>query len=163
MSEETVPALDHVDEYLKLAQEYDVSDVHLAPTSKPKWRRFGLLQPVWENAEILSPEQTEKLARNYLPAPELRRLEEKGDVDFAYDPGFGRFRASVVKTRLGWEMVFRVVETVEIVRYQFLTADYGMSFEVCQNIMESGIQNGITVICPVTGADACLQGITCSC
>ncbi len=111
MSEETVPALDHVDEYLRLAQEYDVSDVHLAPTSKPKWRRFGLLQPVWENAEILSSEQTERLARNYLPPRELSRLEEKGDVDFAYDPGFGRFRASVVKTRLGWEMVFRVVNT----------------------------------------------------
>lgn len=111
MSDETVKALDHVDEYLQLAQQYDVSDVHLAPNSKPKWRRFGLLQPIWENAEILSAQQTEILARNYLPEAELRRLEEKGDVDFAYDPGFGRFRASVVKTRLGWEMVFRVIST----------------------------------------------------
>lgn len=108
---DTIPILDHVDEYLKLAQEYDVSDVHLAPHSQPKWRRYGLLQPIWENADAASPEQTEKLARNYLPAQELSRLEEKGDVDFAYDPGFGRFRASVVKTRLGWEMVFRVIST----------------------------------------------------
>ncbi len=111
MPEDTVPVLDHVDEYLRLAQQYDVSDVHLAPTSKPKWRRFGLLQPLWENAEPLSPEHTEQLARKYLPEKELKRLNEKGDVDFAYDPGFGRFRASVVKTRLGWEMVFRVVST----------------------------------------------------
>ncbi|NNE93126.1 MAG: PilT/PilU family type 4a pilus ATPase, partial [Verrucomicrobiales bacterium] len=109
--EETIKVLDHVDEYLKLAQEYDVSDVHLSPTCQPKWRRFGLLQPIWENGEILTAEQTEKLARNYLPASELKRLEEKGDVDFAYDPGFGRFRASVVKQRLGWEMVFRVIST----------------------------------------------------
>ncbi|MEX2580122.1 MAG: type IV pilus twitching motility protein PilT [Verrucomicrobiales bacterium] len=108
---DTIPVLDHVDEYLKLAQEYDVSDVHLAPNSQPKWRRFGLLQPIWDNAELITPEQTEKLARAYLPEQELRRLEEKGDVDFAYDPGFGRFRASVVKTRLGWEMVFRVIST----------------------------------------------------
>ncbi|MEM7696967.1 MAG: PilT/PilU family type 4a pilus ATPase [Verrucomicrobiota bacterium] len=108
---ETVAALDHVDEYLKLAQQYDVSDVHLAPMTQPKWRRFGLLQPIWENAEMLDSERTEKLARKYLPERELRRLEEKGDVDFAYDPGFGRFRASVVKTRLGWEMVFRVIST----------------------------------------------------
>ncbi len=106
-----VQALEHVDEYLKLAQEYDVSDVHLAPNSKPKWRRFGLLQPIWENSEILSADQTEVLARNYLPEKELQRLEEKGDVDFAYDSGFGRFRASVVKQRLGWEMVFRVIST----------------------------------------------------
>lgn len=108
---DTVQVLDHVDEYLKLAQEYDCSDVHLAPFCKPKWRRFGLLQPIWENAEELTPEQTEHLARTYLPEPELRRLEERGDVDFAYDSGFGRFRASVVKQRLGWEMVFRVIST----------------------------------------------------
>ena len=108
---EVVKVLDHVDEYLKLAQQYDCSDVHLAPFCKPKWRRFGLLQPIWENAEELTPEQTEKLARVYLPEPELKRLEERGDVDFAYDPGFGRFRASVVKSRLGWEMVFRVIST----------------------------------------------------
>ena len=108
---DTVPVLPHVDDYLKLAQEYDVSDVHLAPCAPPKWRRFGLLQPIWENAETLTPEDTERLARSYLPEPELRRLEERGDVDFAYAPEIGRFRASVVKTRLGWEMVFRVIST----------------------------------------------------
>ncbi len=108
---DTVPVLDHVDEYLKLAQQYECSDVHIAPFCKPKWRRFGLLQPIWENGEELTPEQTEHLARVYLPEQELQRLEERGDVDFAYDPGFGRFRASVVKQRLGWEMVFRVIST----------------------------------------------------
>ncbi|MEM7601637.1 MAG: type IV pilus twitching motility protein PilT [Verrucomicrobiota bacterium] len=108
---ETIAILSHVDEYLRLAQEYNVSDVHLAPNTQPKWRRFGLLQPIWENADIITPEQSETLARNFLPEAELRRLEEKGDADFAYDPGFGRFRASVVKTRLGWEMVFRVIDT----------------------------------------------------
>jgi twitching motility protein PilT len=108
---DTIAVLDHVDEYLKLAQQYDVSDVHLAPNTQPKWRRFGLLQPVWENAEMLTPEDTERLARAYLPEPELRRLEEMGDVDFAYAPDIGRFRASAVKTRLGWEMVFRVIST----------------------------------------------------
>jgi twitching motility protein PilT len=108
---DTIAILSHVDEYLRLAQEYNVSDVHLAPSTQPKWRRFGLLQPIWENADMISPEQSETLARNFLPEQEMRRLEEKGDVDFAYDPGFGRFRASVVKTRLGWEMVFRVIDT----------------------------------------------------
>lgn len=108
---DTVPVLGHVDDYLKLAQDYNVSDVHLAPFVPPKWRRFGLLQPIWENAENLTPEDTERLARLYLPEAELRRLEEKGDVDFAYAPQIGRFRASVVKTRLGWEMVFRVIST----------------------------------------------------
>ncbi len=108
---DTVPVLSHVDEYLRLAQEHNVSDVHLAPFCPPKWRRFGVLQPIWDNAEEFTAEDTESLARSYLPAPELRRLEERGDVDFAYAPEIGRFRASVVKTRLGWEMVFRVIST----------------------------------------------------
>lgn len=108
---ETIAVLDHVDEYLKLAQQYDCSDVHLSPTCQPSWRRFGLLQPLWENAAYLTPEQTEHLARTYLPESELTRLEKTGDVDFAYDTNFGRFRASVIKQRLGWEMVFRVVST----------------------------------------------------
>lgn len=106
---DTIPVLEHVDEYLRLAQEYNCSDVHLSPTCKPSWRRFGLLQPIWENAEHLTPEDTERLARNYLPHKELARLEERGDVDFAYVTPLGRFRASVVKQRLGWEMVFRVI------------------------------------------------------
>lgn len=108
---DTIPVLEHVEDYLKLAQEYNVSDVHLSAMAQPKWRRFGLLQPIWENAAVLTPEDTERLARAYLPEAELRRLEERGDVDFAYAPEIGRFRASVVKTRLGWEMVFRVIST----------------------------------------------------
>ena len=88
-----------------------ISDVHLAPNAPPKWRRFGLLQPIWENSELLTAEDTERLATDYLPEPEMRRLAEKGDVDFAYAPSIGRFRASVVKSRLGWEMVFRVIST----------------------------------------------------
>ncbi len=108
---ETIPPLGHVDEYLKLAQQYQVSDVHLAPNSQPKWRRFGNLMPIWENAEMLSPEATESLAKGFLPIEKDRTLEERGDVDFAYSPDFGRFRASVVKTRLGIEIVFRVIDT----------------------------------------------------
>ena len=60
---DTVKTLEHVDEYLHLAQEYDCSDVHLSPTCQPKWRRFGLMQPIWENGDYLTAEQTEKLAR----------------------------------------------------------------------------------------------------
>lgn len=108
---ETIAVLNHVDEYLQLAQQHDCSDLHLSPTCQPSWRRFGLLQPVWNNADFLTAEQTEHLARTYLPVAELARLEEHGDVDFAYDTKFGRFRASVIKQRLGWEMVFRVIST----------------------------------------------------
>ena len=45
MSEYILP---HVDGYLKLGQDYDCSDIHLAVNSRPTWRRFGQLLPIWE-------------------------------------------------------------------------------------------------------------------
>lgn len=45
MSEYILP---HVDGYLKLGQDFDCSDIHLAVNSRPTWRRFGQLLPIWE-------------------------------------------------------------------------------------------------------------------
>ncbi|MEM0898045.1 MAG: type IV pilus twitching motility protein PilT [Verrucomicrobiota bacterium] len=108
---ETVKVLSHVDEYLKIGQKYECSDIHLATKAKPTWRRFGTLQPIWENAEELTAEQAEKLAHSFLPPKERKQLDDMGDVDFAYSNDFGRFRASVVKQRLGTDMCFRIINT----------------------------------------------------
>ena len=59
MSEYILP---HVDGYLKLGQDYDCSDIHLAVNSRPTWRRFGQLLPIWEEAPNLTPQDTEVLA-----------------------------------------------------------------------------------------------------
>lgn len=104
-----VAALSSVDEYLQLAQQYDCSDLHLATGSPPMWRRYGNLQPIWENAALLTQEDTRRLAYKFLGEKHIATLEKRGDVDFAYSPGFGRFRCSVVQQRLGIDMVFRVI------------------------------------------------------
>jgi twitching motility protein PilT len=106
-----VDVLAHVDDYLRLGQEYDCSDVHLATTAQPSWRRYGTLQPIWENADHLSAEDTKRLAMGFLGEREKRRLLERGDVDFAYANDFGRFRASVVAQRLGFDICFRIINT----------------------------------------------------
>ena len=103
--------LDHVDEYLKLGREYNCSDVHLATAYPPAWRRFGALVPIWPDHPHLLPEETEGLVRSFLGKNEWDRLEERGDIDFAYEGSDGRYRASVVKQRLGYDMVFRVINT----------------------------------------------------
>ena len=110
-SVEDVPVLEHVDEYLHLGQDYDCSDIHLATGAQPHWRRYGLLQPIWAHAGLLTARDTERLARNFLADKEWERLQRIGDVDFAYTTQFGRFRASVVKQRLGYDMVFRIIST----------------------------------------------------
>ena len=103
--------LDHVDQYLQLGRDYDCSDIHLATAYPPAWRRFGQLAPIWEDHDPLSPQDTERLARSFLAQPEWNRLQSKGDVDFAYSATNGRYRASVIKQRLGYDMVFRIINT----------------------------------------------------
>ncbi|MGC4015925.1 MAG: type IV pilus twitching motility protein PilT [Luteolibacter sp.] len=103
--------LDHVDQYLQLGREYDCSDIHLPTNYPPAWRRFGQLSPIWEDHQPLLATDTERLARSFLGEREWNRLQDKGDVDFAYANTHGRYRASVVKQRLGYDMVFRIINT----------------------------------------------------
>jgi len=106
-----VATLAHVDEYLKLGQEYDCSDIHLATAAAPLWRRYGQLQQIWGNAAKITAADAERLVESFLAPKELARLKERGDVDFAYATPFGRFRASVVRQRLGYDMAFRIINT----------------------------------------------------
>jgi len=109
MSEHKILA--HVDEYLAIGIEYDCSDIHLSAAYPPAWRRFGTLSTIWDDHEPLTPEDTERLARSFLSDKEWDRLQEIGDIDFAYASRIGRFRASVIKQRLGIDIVFRIIST----------------------------------------------------
>lgn len=103
--------LDHVDKYLLIAQESGSSDIHLGVNAQPIWRRFGNLEPVWLQAPKLSATDTERLAMGFLTDTQKQLLAERGDADFAYATSFGRFRASVVRHRLGIDLVFRIIST----------------------------------------------------
>lgn len=108
MSEYILP---HVNDYLALGQEYGASDVHLPTAAPPTWRLHGSLCPIWPDAPKLTFEQTDNLVKSFLPEKEFNHLQKKGDVDFAYANDNGRFRASVVKQRLGYDLVFRIIDT----------------------------------------------------
>jgi twitching motility protein PilT len=103
--------LDHVDRYLLIGQESGASDVHLSVNSQPIWRRYGNLEPIWLQAPILAAADTERLAAGFLNNEQKQTLAERGDVDFAYATSFGRFRTSVVRHRLGTDLVFRIIST----------------------------------------------------
>ncbi len=108
---EPVHALDHVDQYLQVGQDSDCSDVHLGVNAQPIWRRFGVLEPIWIQGDKLAAADTERLAMGFLNDDQKAILAERGDVDFAYATSFGRFRASVVRHRLGTDLVFRIIAT----------------------------------------------------
>jgi len=103
--------LGHVDEYLEIGQKADASDVHLAVNAQPIWRVHGTLQPIWPDAPRLTSEQTAALAESFVPDVYKQELDTRGDSDFAYANEFARYRTSVVRQRLGIEIVFRVINT----------------------------------------------------
>jgi twitching motility protein PilT len=101
--------LGHVDEYLEIGQKAGASDVHLAVNAQPIWRLHGTLEPIWPDAPPLTGEQTAALAESFVPDVYKTELATRGDSDFAYANEFARYRTSVVRQRLGIEIVFRVI------------------------------------------------------
>ncbi|HEY2573134.1 MAG TPA: type IV pilus twitching motility protein PilT [Verrucomicrobiaceae bacterium] len=140
----TVPVLPSVNDYLKLAQQYDCSDLHLATGSPPSWRRYGTLCPIWDNAGRLTPDDTRRLAYGFLEEVHTQVLEKRGDVDFAYSPDFGRFRCSVVQQRLGIDMSFRIINT-----HIRTIEDLGLP-ETCRVLTR--YHNGLVLVTGATGS-----------
>jgi twitching motility protein PilT len=103
--------LKHVDDYLSIGQRAGASDIHLGVNAPPVWRLHGTLQPIWPDAPRLAADHTVALAEGFLSNAQKTQLNDRGDADFAYANAFGRFRTSVVRQRLGVDLVFRIVNT----------------------------------------------------
>src|SRR4029453_8288453 len=116
MSQVSVPSfeshpLPHVDNYLEIGQKVGASDVHLGVAAPPIWRVHGTLQPMWPDAPALTGEQTVALAETFMPEVYKEELNDRGDTDFAYENEYARYRVSVVRQRLGVEIVFRLINS----------------------------------------------------
>jgi len=103
--------LPHVDNYLEFGQKGGASDVHLGVAAPPIWRVHGSLQPMWPDAPVLTSDQTLALAETLMPEVYKDELNTRGDSDFAYENEHARYRVSVVRQRLGVEIVFRVINS----------------------------------------------------
>jgi twitching motility protein PilT len=115
-SQVSVPPFDahplpHVDNYLEIGQKAGASDVHIGVGAPPIWRVHGTLQPMWPEAPVLTGEQTVALAEAFMPELYKEELNTRGDSDFAYENEHARYRVSVVRQRLGVEIVFRLVNS----------------------------------------------------
>src|SRR3989442_3059754 len=103
--------LRHVDEYLAIGQQAGASDIHLGVSAPPIWRLHGTLRPIWPDAPRFKAEHTKKLADSFLTDAQRMLIDERGDADFAYANPKGRYRASVVRQRLGTDIVFRIINS----------------------------------------------------
>ncbi|HET9418289.1 MAG TPA: PilT/PilU family type 4a pilus ATPase [Chthoniobacterales bacterium] len=100
-----------MDEYLEVGQKAGASDVHLTVNAPPLWRLHGKLQPMWPDAPRLTAQDTAALVAGFIPETNRIELAERGDTDFAYANRAARYRTSVVRQRLGTDIVFRVINT----------------------------------------------------
>lgn len=115
----------HVDAYLQQGVDCKCSDIHLPSACPPSWRRNGTLQPIWEGAPVLTKQDSKHLVDSFLGEKEWDRLKEMGDVDFAYQNAFGRYRASVVSQRLGYDICYRIINSKILTMEQInLPAEY---------------------------------------
>ena len=103
--------LGHVDDYLAIGQHAGASDIHLGVNAPPVWRLHGTLRPIWPDAPRLTAADTNRLLEGFLSDQHKEQLAQRGDADFAYANSAGRFRTSVVRQRLGVDLVFRIINT----------------------------------------------------
>jgi twitching motility protein PilT len=121
------------------------SDLHLKVPSQPLVRLQGELTPI-EEAESLSPADTERVLREMLTASErLAEFARDGEIDFSYTVrGLARFRVNAFRQRGSISIACRVVP------FEIKAADELGLPEVVTRL--AGEPRGIIVVTGTTGS-----------
>ncbi|XJZ26377.1 type IV pilus twitching motility protein PilT [Bacillota bacterium Lsc_1132] len=97
-----------IDLLLRAAFELKASDIHLTVGVPPVMRINGDLKRYGK--EVLSPADTEGMAKEIVPAPMWDLFKERGELDFSYGiPGVSRFRVNTYHQRTCVSMAIRIV------------------------------------------------------
>jgi twitching motility protein PilT len=106
MDDVTRPIVDEFQQWLKGLLEGEGSDLHVKVGSPPMYRMAEGLHRL--DRPALNAEETAAIAEAIVPKDRLARLQDHGEVDFAYSlHDVGRFRANVFRQRGSISMVFR--------------------------------------------------------
>jgi twitching motility protein PilT len=93
---------------LSLVVEEDASDLHIEVGAPPTLRLSGSLAPL--DAEVLTPEETERMVRSIASEPHQQEIRENGGCDFGFSyEDKARFRVSCFKQRGNYGMVLRQI------------------------------------------------------
>ena len=97
-----------IQELLKRAVEMRASDIHITAGAPPMLRIDGAIKPI--NSDVLSPEQSQRLAYNIMTEQQKKVFEQKMEVDFSFGvQNLGRFRANVFMQRGATAAVLRQI------------------------------------------------------
>lgn len=93
---------------LALAKQQGASDLHLTAGAPPMLRVAGVIQPLSEDAEVLSPEDTRRLVIDVLKEGQRAKLENEWQIDFALQiSDLGRYRGNACYVSGAIEANFR--------------------------------------------------------
>jgi twitching motility protein PilT len=93
---------------LRLAQENDASDIHVAPGSPLMLRIDGELVP--QSEVNLRPDDILDMVKSLLSEEQMQELERVGEFDFSFSAsGFSRIRANIYKQRGTYAAAFRIL------------------------------------------------------
>ena len=95
-------------DFLVLAAQQGASDLHLTAGAPPMIRVAGVIKPVAQDAEVLSPEDTRRLVIESLKEGQRTKLENEWQLDFALQVGdLGRYRGNACYVSGALEANFR--------------------------------------------------------
>lgn len=99
-----------IDQLLRAGHELKASDIHVTVGVPPVMRLNGELKKYGK--ELLTPEETEGMARGIIPDNMWDEFKDKGELDFSYGiPGVSRFRINAYFQRSCVAMAIRIVPT----------------------------------------------------
>ena len=98
----------HIHAMLKHSVSLQASDIMIAPGRKPFVRIDGDMKPMKE-FPVLSEGDAERILRSILKESQLRELDERWELDCAYDLEGYRFRVNMHKQLHGLAAVFRLL------------------------------------------------------
>ena len=99
-----------IEDILRIAKEYNASDVHLTVGLPPKMRVRGSLVDM--EFPKLSPAETDTIIKGMMNNQQLDTLGEKGEVDFSYSViSLGRYRVNAFRQRNSLAAAIRLVGT----------------------------------------------------
>ncbi|SFU89292.1 type IV pilus twitching motility protein PilT [Alicyclobacillus macrosporangiidus] len=96
-----------IDDLLLSAHKQGASDLHISVNSAPVYRLHGDLYP---QGDKLTPEDTERMARDLMTAGQWEHFERHGEVDFSYGiKNVSRFRINVYRQRGSVSIAARII------------------------------------------------------
>jgi twitching motility protein PilT len=132
-----------IDILLEVMVQHNASDLHICAGTPPMLRVDGQLRRT--KYHDLSPEEVEILLLEMLDDDQVKLLNERKDIDFAYEiGGMARFRANVFIERKGYCGAFRLIPT------QIKTIRELMLPESVQTL--ASVPNGLVLVTGPTGS-----------